>query len=139
MKNVKPGTNFANDAHDYILFSFADELNTVIFGDEVRIARIWKTQNRVYSDTEKALIDKCEDESPDIPHSNLKKMLYGHPKHNGSSSFCKSAEDHLKEQVGNRTLSRHNGNPVDESSIDGVNAYIDYLGNEKRVSEREKG
>jgi hypothetical protein len=137
MKNVEPGPNFKTDAKDYTLLSFTDPLNTVIFGGEVLITQIWKTQFRVYSAGEKALIDKCEDENPSIPHSNLKKMFYGHPKHNGDSPFCKSVEDHLKDHVANRKLSHQNGNPVDDSSIEKVNEYISKLSTEKRVSSRD--
>ena len=137
MKNVEPGPNFTTDAKDYTLLSFADELNTVIFGGEVLITQVWKTKSRVYSDGEKKLIDKCEDENPSIPHSDLKKMFYGHPKHNGNSPFCKSREDHLKDHVANLKLSHQHGNTVDESSIVKVNEYISYLSNEKRVSSRD--
>jgi len=112
-------------------------LNTVIFGNEVLITQIWKTQFRVYSDIEKALIDKCEDAHSSIPHSKLKKMFYGHPQNNGSSPFCKGLQEHLKESVGNRKMSRQNGTAVDESSIDEVNAHISYLSAEKRVSSRD--
>ena len=136
MKNVEPGPNFKTDAKDYTLLSFADELNTVIFGGEVLITQVGKTKFRVYSDAEKLLIDKCEDENPSIPHSDLKKMFYGHPKHNGDSPFCKSVEDHLKDHVANRKLSDQHGNTVDESSIEKVSEHISYL-NEKRVSSRD--
>lgn len=136
MKNVEPGPNFKTDAKDYTLLSFADELNTVIFGGEVLITQVGKTKFRVYSDAEKLLIDKCEDENPSIPHSDLKKMFYGHPKHNGNSPFCKSVEDHLKDHVANRKLSDQHGNTVDESSIEKVSEHISYL-NEKRVSSRD--
>ena len=139
MKNVEPGPNFTTDAKDYTLLSFADELNTVIFGGEVLITQVWKTKSRVYSDGEKKLIDKCEDENPSIPHSDLKKMFYGHPKHNGDSPFLKSAEDHLKDHVANRKISHQTGNTVDESSIAKVSEYIEDLGRQKRVTEREKG
>jgi hypothetical protein len=138
MKNVEPGPNFTNDTTDYTLLSFADVLNTVIFGDQVLITRIWKTQFRVYSDIEKALIDKCENEYSTIPHSKLREMFYGHPKHNGSSPFCKGVQEHLKESVGNRKMSRQNGNPVDESSIGEVNGLISYLCSENRVSSRDE-
>lgn len=138
MKNIQPGPNFTNDRTDYILLSFADALNTVIWGDEVLITRIWKTQFRVYSDAEKALIDKCEAEPSNIPHSELKKMLYGHPKHNGESSFCKSVQEHLQEHVGNRKLGHQNGKSVDESSIDEVKEHISFLGKEGRVNPRDR-
>ena len=78
----------------------------------------------MYSATEKALINKCEEEHPNIPHCALKKMFYGHPKYDGSSPFCKGVQEHLKESVGNRKVSRQDGNTVDESSIDKVNGYI---------------
>ena len=139
MKNVEPGPNFTTDAKDYTLLSFADELNTVIFGGEVLITQISTTKFRVYSDAEKKLIDECEDENPSIPHSDLKKMFYGHPKHNGDSPFLKSAADHLKDHVANRKISHQPGNTVDESSIAKVSEYIADLGRQKRVTEREKG
>ena len=139
MKNVNPGSNFTKDTKDYTLLSFADELNTVIFGPEVLITQIWKTQFRVYSAAEKAKIDKCEDEHSAIPHSKLRKMYYGHPKENGESPFCTSAHEHLKVHVGNRTLSREDGAQLDESSIDKVNARISNLCAEGRVSSRELG
>ena len=41
MKNVNPGPNFTKDTKDFTLLSFADELNTVIFGPEVLITQIW--------------------------------------------------------------------------------------------------
>ena len=78
MKNVEPGPNFTTDANDYTLLSFADELNTVIFGGEV-------------------------------PYTQA-----------------------------NCNLSHEHGNPVDESSIEKVSEYIEELGLQKRVTEREK-
>ena len=137
--NVKPGPDFTTDTTDYTLLSFADELNTVIFGKEVLITQIWKIQNRVYSNTEKESIEKCEDEHSAIPHSKLKKMDYGHPKQNGESPFCTSAHEHLKVHVGNRKLSRQDGAQVDESNIDKMNAHISNLCAEGRVSSREFG
>ena len=139
MININPGPNFTNDTTDYTLLSFADELNTVIFSKEVLITQIWKTQFRVYSDTEKALIDKCEDEHSAIPHSKLRRMYYGHPQQNGESSFCTSVHEHLKVHVGNRKLSREDGAQLDESSIDKVNARISNLYAKGRVSPRELG
>ena len=53
---------------------------------------------------EKALIDSCETNHPEISHSPLNKILYGHPYFKGFFPACQSPIMHLKGHVESRVL-----------------------------------
>ena len=133
MKNVRLVPNGDALLKDYVEMNFSDKLETVLFAEEVPIAQIWQTQERVYDDSEAGALILCEEVAHYIPHFPLHKVNYGHPKFEGESVFSKTVEEHLKERVGNHKLSDINGEPTDEKSLQKVQAHISALEQAGRV------
>ena len=118
--------------------NFSDKLETVIFGKVVPIAQIRQTQERVYDDFEVDKILLCEEVlRREVPHFPLEKMNFGHPKYDGESQYSKTVEEHLKARVGNHKLIGINGEPIDENSLQEVQAHISSLEAAGRVQPSE--
>ena len=60
MKNVTLVQNGDELMKDHTEMNFSDKLETVLFAEEVPIAQIWQTQERVYDDSEVAALIRCE-------------------------------------------------------------------------------
>lgn len=137
MKNVSLGPSCSTNLEDHTLLNFSDKLETVLFGEEVPITQIWQTQERVYDDDEVAELIRCEQQLDHILHFPLEKMNFGHPKYDGESDYSNTVEEHLKAHIGNHKLSNINGEPIDENSLEQVQAHISSLEKAGRVQPSE--
>ena len=131
------GPNSLQDLEDHTEMNFSDKLETVIFGKVVPIAQIRQTQERVYEDCEVDKLLQCEEVLFEVPHFPLAKMNFGHPKYNGESNYSKTVEEHVKAHVGNHKLIGINGEPIDENSLQEVQAHISSLEEAGRVQPSE--
>ena len=99
MRNVTFNNVLPKDDSDWTLNSFEVPLTDLRWGKRVPISDMTQIQLRVYTDKEKALIDTCEATYPNISHSPLKKILYGHPHYDGLFPCCLPPVQHLKGHV----------------------------------------
>lgn len=138
MENVILGPTCLTNLQDITQLSFSDKLVTVLFSiKDFPISQIWQTQERVYDDTEVAALIRCEQELRGVPHFPLEKMKFGHPKYDGESDYSNTVEEHLKVHIGNHKLLDINGEPIDENSLQQVQAHISSLEKAGRVQPSE--
>ena len=90
MQNGILNTKSPKEDGDWTLSSFENPLTDVRWGKCVSITVIEVIQPRVYTAEEKVLIDSCETKHPEICHSPLNKILYGHPYFKGFFPACQS-------------------------------------------------
>lgn len=138
MQNGILNTKSPKEDDDWTISSFENPLTNVRWGLYVKITDIAVIQLRVYTTEEKALIDSCETAHPEISHSPLNKIFYGHPSLKGFFSACQSPIMHLKGHVENLVLCRDRGFTVDESNLTQVQNMALYLKKNKMVHDREK-
>ena len=106
MISISPGPNFAEDPNDFTSCSWGDNPQVCVFGYyPVPITDVRSAQVRVHSDTTKAAISLCEADFHDVSFFSLAKTQFGHPSFDGEFEACKNAEQLLKDEVGNLTLS----------------------------------
>jgi hypothetical protein len=137
MVNVSLNNMLRNDDSDWSLSSFELPLADLRWGERVSISEITEIQVRVYTDPEKGLIDACEAKYPEISHSPLKKMLYGHPMYDGIFPCCVPPAQHLKGHVEKLVLGEDRGLSVNEESLFEVKTHLSNLTKQKVVHYRE--
>ena len=91
----------------------------------------------MYEDCEVDKLLQCEEVLFEIPHFPLAKMNFGQPKYNDESNYSKTVEEHVKAHVGNHKLIGINGEPIDENSLQEVQAHISSLEAAGRVQPGE--
>ena len=79
MQNGISNTKSPKEDGEWTHSSFENPLTDVRWGKYVPITDIAVILPRVYTAEEKVLIDSCETKHPEVSHSPLNKILYGHP------------------------------------------------------------
>ena len=138
MQLMESVTSNSHDINDWSLSSPELPLTDLRWGKCVPISDITVIQLRVYTDTEKARIDACEAEYPNISHFPLKGILYGHPYHDGLFPCCVPDAQHLKGHVEKLVLGADRGFPINEGDLSEVKTHLKYLNTKKITQPREQ-
>ena len=138
MQNGIAKTMLLNDNSDFVCTTFESPLTHLRWGARVPITDITELQLRVYTIEEKALIDACEAEFPEIPHFPLNKIFYGLPWYDGLFPCCRSPLSILKDHVDKRVIGPNQGIAVDPDSLLEVKQHLNNLTKQKMVQNREK-
>ena len=141
MQNGILNTKSQKEDCEWTLSSFENPLTNVRWGKCVPITDIDVILQRVYTTEEKKLIDSCETEHPEISHSPLNKILYGHPSFKGFFPACQSPIMHLKGHVESRVLGESpclKGFTVNEGNLEQIRFIESHLKTNKMVHPREK-
>ena len=138
MQNGILNTKSPKEDDDWTLSSFKNPLTDVRWGLYVKITEF--NRGYIYTTEEKALIDSCETAHPEISHSPLNKIFYGHPSLKGFLSACQSPIMHLKGHVESRVLGESpclKGFTVNEGNLDQIRFIESHLKTNKMVHARE--
>jgi hypothetical protein len=119
MQNGILNTTSSKEEGDWTLESFESPLSHLRWGLRKAITDIDVIQLRVYTIEEKALIDACEAKYPEVSHSPLGGIFYGHPYYQGFYPACLDPLTHLKGDVKKHVLCLDRV-PVDEGNLEHV-------------------
>lgn len=137
MQNGILNTTSSKEEGNWTLRSFEFALSDLRWGLRKPITDIDVIQLRVYTIDEKALIDACEASYPEVSHSPLGLISYGHPYYNGFYPACLHPITHLKGDVKKHVLCQDLV-PVDEGNLEQVKSFMEYLKTNNMIKDREK-
>jgi len=137
MQNGILNTTSSKEEGDWTLESFESPLSHLRWGLRKAITDIDVIQLRVYTIEEKALIDACEAKYPEVSHSPLGGIFYGHPYYQGFYPACLDPLTHLKGDVKKHVLCLDRV-PVDEGNLEHVQSFMEHLKTNKMIKDREK-
>ena len=137
MQNGILNTTSSKEDEDWTQHSFEFPLSDVRWGLRKPITDIDVIQSRVYTIEEKALIDACEAKYPEVSHSPLGTIFYGHPYYKGLYPACLDPITHLKGDVKKHVLCQDRVS-VDEGNLEQVQSFLEYLKTNNMIKDREK-